>query len=81
MKIQFDGRSRIPQEERLPGLFYFEMREADDGFVNAGYTIERHVLVNNIGCLISDVNILEGKSYITDDELEEMGYEEVNYFT
>ena len=40
---------------------------------------EENVLVNNIGSLVTNQDLLKGKAYITDEELEELDYEEVNY--
>ncbi len=61
---------KIPKkEERKKGLFYYDIRDADIG---NGYTIERHVFVNNIGSLITNVDILKGKQYITDEEFNKL---------
>ena len=59
-----------PPEERNPKLFYYDIR-------NNGYTIERGVLVNNIGSLVTNKDILKDKEFITDKELESLHYEEV----
>lgn len=55
IKIQHYGGSRIPQENRQEGLFYFEFRSHD---CDLGYNIERSVVVNNVGSLIADRDIL-----------------------
>lgn len=73
LKIQFI--SKIPSiEERNPELFYFDLRDSE---VDNGYTIERNVLVNNIGSLVANKDILKDKEFITDEELEGLEYEEV----
>ena len=73
LKIQFI--SKIPSlEERNPELFYFDLRDSE---VDNGYTIERSVLVNNIGSLVANKDILKEKEFITDEELEGMEYEQV----
>lgn len=73
LKIQFTGK-RIPIEERKTNLFYYELRNSE---VDNGYTIERGVLANNIGSLISNKDILSDKLFITDEELIKMEYKEV----
>lgn len=73
LKIQFI--SKIPSiEERNPELFYFDLRNSE---VDNGYTIERSVLVNNIGSIVTNKDILKDKEFITDEELEGLEYEEV----
>ena len=73
LKIQF--LSKIPSiEERNPELFYYDLRNSE---VDNGYTIERKVLVNNIGSLVTNKDILGDKEFITDEDLEGMVYEEV----
>lgn len=73
LKIQFI--SKIPSlEERNPELFYFDLRDSE---VDNGYTIERSVLVNNIGSIVTNKDILKDKELITDEELEGLEYEEV----
>lgn len=57
-----------PPEERNPELFYYDIRNSD---IDDGYTIERGVLVNNIGSLVTNKDILKDK------ELESLHYEEV----
>ena len=63
-----------PPEERNPELFYYDIRNSD---IDNGYTIERGVLVNNIGSLVTNKDILKDKELITDKELENLHYEEV----
>ncbi len=63
-----------PPEERNPELFYYDIRNSD---IDNGYTIERGVLVNNIGSLVANKDILKDKEFITDKELENLHYEEV----
>lgn len=63
-----------PPEERNPELFYYDIRNSD---IDDGYTIERGVLVNNIGSLVTNKDILKDKDFITDKELENLHYEEV----
>lgn len=63
-----------PPEERNPELFYYDIRNSD---IDNGYTIERGVLVNNIGSLVTNKDILKDKEFITDKELENLHYEEV----
>ena len=63
-----------PPEERNPELFYYDIRNSN---IDDGYTIERGVLVNNIGSLVTNKDILKDKEFITDKELENLHYEEV----
>ena len=63
-----------PPEERNPELFYYDIRNSD---IDDGYTIEKGVLVNNIGSLVTNKDILGNKKFITDKELENLHYEEV----
>ena len=46
-----------PLEERNPELFYYDLRDSE---IDNGYTVERGVLVNNIGSLVTNKDILEG---------------------
>ena len=57
-------------------MFYYDLRDSE---TDRGYTIEQSVLVNNIGSLVANQDILKGKEYITDEELEELDYQEVSY--
>lgn len=74
IKYQFSGRSRIPVKNRKDGLFYYELRDCDPG--ETGYSIERFVAVNNIGCLVTDYDILGDRPWITDEEFEAMDIQE-----
>ena len=47
-----------PPEERNPELFYYDIRNSD---IDNGYTIDRGVLVNNIGSLVTNKDILKDK--------------------
>ncbi len=73
LKVQWIDRIP-PIEERDPKLFYYDVRSADTG---EGYTIERGVLVNNIGSIATNKDILGDKEYITDEEFEGLHFEEV----
>ena len=75
LKIQFIHK-KPTLEERKPELYYYDLRDSE---TDRGYTIEPNVLVNNIGSLVANQDILKGKPYITDEELEELDYEEVSY--
>ena len=75
LKIQFIHQ-KPPLEERDLDLFYYDLRDSE---TDRGYTIEQSVLVNNIGSLVANQDILNGKEYITDEELEQLDYQEVNY--
>ena len=46
--------------------------------IDNGYQIERGVLVNNIGSLVTDKDVLKDKDFLTDEELLELEYDEVN---
>ena len=73
LKLQFI--SRIPPlEERNPKLFYYDLRNSE---VDNGFTIERGVLANNIGSIVTNQDILGDKEVITNEDLEKMVYEEV----
>ena len=73
LKLQWLDKIPHP-EERNPELFYYDIRNSD---IDDGYTIERGVLVNNIGSLVTNKDILKDKEFITDKELENLHYEEV----
>lgn len=75
LKIQFIHQ-KPPVEERNLDLFYYDLRDSETG---RGYTIEENVWINNIGSLVANQDILKGNSYITDEELEKLDYQEVNY--
>ena len=73
LKLQFI--SRIPPlEERNPKLFYYDLRNSE---IDDGFTVERGVLVNNIGSIVTNKEILGDKESITNEELENMKYEQV----
>lgn len=63
-----------PPKERNPELFYYDIRNSE---IDNGYTIERGVLANNIGSLVTNKDILGDKKFITDEELNSLHYEEV----
>lgn len=73
LKVQF-VTPRIPKERRDVNLFYYELRDSE---VDNGYTIERFVLVNNIGSLVCNKDLLGEKNFITDTELFAMNFKEV----
>lgn len=73
LKIQW-LHEKPPIDERDPNLFYYDIRDSE---IDNGYQIERGVLVNNIGSLVANKDILEGKDFLTDEELSELHYEEV----
>ncbi len=73
LKLQWIGE-KPPAEERNPNLFYYDVRSADFG---VGYTVERNVLVNHIGALVTNKDILGDKEFITDEELDDLEYDEV----
>lgn len=75
LKVQFIHQ-KPPVEERNLELYYYDLRDSE---IDRGYTIESNVLVNNIGSLVTNQDILKGKPYITDEEFEELDYQEVNY--
>ena len=62
LKIQW-LHEKPPIAERNPNLFYYDIRNSE---VDNGYQIERGVLVNNIGSLVANKDILEGKDFLTD---------------
>lgn len=63
-----------PPKERNPELFYYDIRNSE---IDNGYTVERGVLANNIGSLVTNKDILGNKKFITDEELNSLHYEEV----
>lgn len=74
IKVQYIDS--IPSiENRDPTLFYFDIRNSE---VDNGYTIEEKVLVNNIGSIASNVDLLKGKKFITDVEFEKLKPKIVN---
>ncbi len=74
LKIQFIHQ-KPPVKERNLELFYYDMRNSD---IDNGYTIEQNVLVNNIGSLVANQDLLKGKEYITDEEFTKLDYQEVD---
>jgi len=73
LKLQFIDRIP-PVEERNPNLFYYDLRNSE---VDDGFTVERGVLANNIGSIVTNKDILGDKDLITNEELEDMKYEQV----
>lgn len=74
LKIQFI-QQKPPLQERNIELFYYDLRDSEIG---RGYTIEQNVVINNIGSLVANKDLLKGKPYITDEEFEKLDYEEVD---
>lgn len=64
-----------PPEERNPELFYYDLRDSE---IDNGFTVERGVLVNNIGSIVTNQDILEDKEFITDEEFDNLQFEEVH---
>ena len=56
-----------PPEEKNPELFYYDIRNSD---IDNGYTTEKGVLVNNIGSLVTNKDILGDKEYIIDRRIQ-----------
>jgi len=65
----------VPKEERNPKLYYYELREYDNG---NGFEIERSVLVNFYGTLVTDREILGDLEYIDYKKIFES--EEINMY-
>ena len=63
-----------PPEERNPELFYYDLRDSE---IDNGFTVERGVLVNNIGSIVTNQDILGDKEFITDEEFDNLQFEEV----
>lgn len=74
LKIQFISQ-KPPILERDKALYYYDLRNSE---IDNGYTIEKCVVANCIGSLVANQDILKGKEYITDEELEKLNYIEVN---
>ena len=74
IKVQFINKIP-PKEERKEGLFYYDIRNSE---TDNGYLIEKRVLVNNIGSLVTTKDILGDKKFLSNDEFEALEYEEVN---
>ena len=64
-----------PPEERNPELFYYDLRDSE---IDNGFTVERGVLVNNIGSIVTNQDILGDKGFITDEEFDNLQFEEVH---
>ena len=64
-----------PPEERNPELFYYDLRDYE---IDNGFTVERGVLVNNIGSIVTNQDILGDKEFITDEEFDNLQFEEVH---
>lgn len=64
-----------PLEERNPELFYYDLRDSE---IDNGFTVERGVLVNNIGSIVTNQDILGDKEFITDEEFDNLQFEEVH---
>ena len=73
LKIQWINKIP-PPEERNPKLFYYDLRNSE---IDNGFTIERRVLANNIGSLVTNKDILGDEKFITDDEFYNLQYDEV----
>ena len=73
LKIQWINKIP-PPEERNPELFYYDLRNSE---IDNGFTIERRVLANNIGSLVTNKDILGDEKFITDDEFYNLQYDEV----
>lgn len=74
LKIQWINKIP-PPEERKAELFYYDLRDSE---IDNGFTIEQGVLVNNIGSLVTNKDILEDKKFITDKEFYNLEFDEVN---
>lgn len=72
LKIQWLNKIP-PKEQQNPELFYYDLR---DGNGNS-YTIERKVLVDNIGSIATNKDILGNNEFITDKEFSELHFKEV----
>ena len=58
----FISRARIPEKDRVPGLYYYAMRHTDGdlGFIPyRGYTLERWVLVNHYADVVTNFQVNE----------------------
>ncbi len=73
VKLQFIS-GNIPIEERKTELFYYDLRNSE---IDDGFTVERRALVNNIGSIVTNKDILGDKESITNEELENIEYEQV----
>ena len=74
LKLQWIDK--IPTiEEQNPELFYYDLRDSDIG---NGFTIKKSVLVNNIGSIVTNKDILGEKDFITNNEFNNLQFEEVH---
>ena len=64
-----------PPEERNPELFYYDLKDSE---IDNGFTVERGVLVNNIGSIVTNQDILGDKEFITEEEVDNLQFEEVH---
>ena len=64
-----------PPEERNPELFYYDLKDSE---IDNGFTVERGVLVNNIGSIVTNQDILGDKEFITAEEFDNLQFEEVH---
>ena len=60
-------------EKRNPNLFYYDIRDTSDGYI-----IEKNVLINYIGSLVTNIDILKDKGFMMLNDLETMNYRTVN---
>ena len=73
-KLRVQWLSYKPQiEKRNPNLFYYDIRDTFDGYI-----IEKNVLVNYIGSLVTNVDILKDQGFMMLNDLETMNYRTVN---
>lgn len=76
MKLKYiELYEKPPLEERNPSLFYFDCRTGDDYF---GFDIEKNVVVNHEGSIVCNMDILQGREFITDDDFYAMNPIEVD---
>ena len=73
IKIQYI-KGIPPLEKRKPDLFYYDIRDSE---IDDGFTIERGVLANNIGSIVTNKDILGKKKFITDEEFYKLELEQV----
>ena len=69
-KVKVQYINSIPNEKNTDDtLYYFDIRNSE---IDKGYTIERKVLVNNIGSIACNIDLLGDKKFITDQEFEKL---------
>lgn len=73
LKIQWLDE-KPPIKERDPKLYYYDIRDGE----GSGYSIERSVLANNIGSLVTNKDILGERDWLNDEELDNLHPEVVN---